>query len=104
MAYVNDPLALALAQEAISLGADKELDAKSRSFMYMPFMHSESPEIHQIAVQLFTSNGLQSSLKSELKHKKIIDKFGRYPHRNSILGRESSQQELAFLQQPGSSF
>lgn len=104
LAFANDPLALALSQEAISLGADKELDARRRSFMYLPFMHSESPKIHEIAVKLYAENGIQSNLDFEIKHKQIIDRFGRYPHRNEILGRESTREEVAFLQEPGSSF
>ncbi|MDN4501216.1 DUF924 family protein [Alteromonadaceae bacterium BrNp21-10] len=103
-AFSQDALALALAQEAISLGMDKQLDPTQRSFMYLPFMHSESATIHQVAMQLYTDNGVQSNLNFEIKHKDIIDRFGRYPHRNQMLGRESTAEEIAFLQQPGSSF
>ncbi|MFT5675341.1 MAG: hypothetical protein ACI808_001272 [Paraglaciecola sp.] len=103
-AFVSDPLALALSQEAISAGADAELSAIERSFLYMPFMHSESLKIHQVAVALYTKNGLESNLKFEIKHKEIIEKFGRYPHRNSILNRQSTPAEIDFLKQPGSSF
>lgn len=70
----------------------------------MPFMHSESPRIHQVAVELFRDNGIESNYQFELKHKAIIDRFGRYPHRNAILGRESTAEEEAFLRQPGSRF
>ncbi|MGH1540835.1 MAG: DUF924 family protein [Arenicella sp.] len=102
--FASDSLALALAQEAIALGVDQELTQIQRSFLYMPFMHSESARIHEIAVELFSSNGEKNNLNFELKHKAIIDRFGRYPHRNDILGRESSSEELEFLSGPGSSF
>lgn len=103
-AFAGDALALALAQEAITAGADKALEATQRSFLYMPFMHSESRAIHEVAVQLFSQKGLENNLAFELKHKKIIDQFGRYPHRNDVLGRTSSAEEIRFLQQPGSRF
>lgn len=103
-AFATDALALALAQEAIDLGFDQELTTAERSFVYMPFMHSESAEIHDVAARLFDQEGLEMNLEYELKHKAIIDRFGRYPHRNAILGRESTEEELEFLQQPGSGF
>ena len=70
----------------------------------MPYMHSESKAVHEIAITLFEKNGKQDNIDYEHRHKAIIDRFGRYPHRNSILDRESTQEELDFLQQPGSSF
>lgn len=104
LSFANDALALALAQEAISVGAGKSLSQAERSFLYMPFMHSESLKIHEIATRLFRDNGNQNSLDFELKHKAIIARFGRYPHRNSILGRKSTDEEIEFLKQPGSGF
>ena len=104
LSFAADPLALALAQEAISVGADIKLNQSQRSFLYMPFMHSESLVVHDVAVKLYTKNGSQNSLDFELKHRGIIQKFGRYPHRNSILGRTSTQSELEFLTQANSSF
>ncbi len=104
-AFACDALALALAQEAVSLKVDQQLkDPKEKAFLYMPFMHSESLEIHKLAVQIFSSPGLEDNLKFELLHKSIIDRFGRYPHRNQILGRSSTPEELEFLKTPGSSF
>jgi uncharacterized protein (DUF924 family) len=85
-------------------GHDQALDVAERSFLYMPFMHSESAVIHQSAVPLFEALGLPSVLDFELRHKAIVDRFGRYPHRNAALGRESTAEEVQFLQQPGSSF
>ena len=68
-------------------------------------MHSESALVHTQAVaELFTQLGIQDNLNFELRHKAIIDRFGRYPHRNTILGRSSTAEELAFLSEPGSSF
>jgi len=103
LSFTADPLALALAQEAIRIGADKELSEDQRSFLYMPFMHSESAAIHNVAVQLFSQPD-GNTMEYELKHKAIIDRFGRYPHRNEVLGRESTEEELEFLKQPNSSF
>ena len=103
-AFAADPLALALAQEAVSSGADQALPVSRRAFLYMPFMHSESQAIHELAVRLFSASGLAENLKAELRHQAIITRFGRYPHRNSILGRISTPEEEAFLEEPGSSF
>jgi len=102
--FAQDAMALALAQEAIAAGAEAALDPAQRSFLYMPFMHSESAKIHEVALALFRNNGLPGNLEYELKHKAIIDRFGRYPHRNAILGRESTPGEIEFLKQPGSGF
>ncbi len=103
-AFALDSMALALAQEALSVNADKALSPVERSFLYMPFMHSESVEIHKVAMILFSAEGMEENLDFELQHQKIIERFGRYPHRNTILGRESTPEEREFLQQPGSSF
>jgi uncharacterized protein (DUF924 family) len=104
LCFAQDALALALAQEAIAAGAEEALTPVERSFLYMPFMHSESLKIHEVAVELFRNNGIQNNLDYELKHREIIERFGRYPHRNGILGRESTAEEIEFLQQPGSGF
>lgn len=103
-AFAADPLALALAQEAVAGGHDAALSVDERSFLYMPYMHSESRLIHIQAEALFASLGRPDSLNFELRHKAIVDRFGRYPHRNAILGRASTAEELAFLEQPGSRF
>lgn len=104
LSFAFDPIALALAQEAVSLGADRDLNQAERNFLYMPYMHSESLKIHDIAVDLFSANGSLGSLDFELRHKAIIERFGRYPHRNAILGRKSTREEIEFLKEPGSSF
>ena len=104
LSFAYDAQALVLAQEAVAVNADDALSTIERTFLYMPYMHSESLKVHEIAVELFTKNGVENNLDFEMKHKKIIEEFGRYPHRNDILGRESTAEEVAFLKQPGSSF
>jgi uncharacterized protein (DUF924 family) len=103
-AFACDGLALALAQTAIDAGADRELDVLRCAFLYMPYMHSESLIIHAQAVTLFSVEGMEDQFDFELRHKNIIDRFGRYPHRNVILGRDSTEDELNFLKEPNSSF
>lgn len=103
-AFAADRMALALAQEAVAGGHDQALPVPRRAFLYMPYMHSESRAIHAIAERLFSTPGLEKNHESGLRHRAIIERFGRYPHRNAILGRESTPEELAFLEQPGSRF
>lgn len=103
-AFASDSMALALSQEAIAKQADNALSALEKSFLYMPFMHSESLKMHILAIDLYTRNGLPTNLEFEIKHKEIIDKFGRYPHRNAVLGRQSTEEEVEFLKQSDSSF
>lgn len=103
-AFAQDNLALALSQRAIEKNFDQELEKSHRSFVYMPYMHSESLVIHEEALNIFNQPGLENTLDFELKHKKIIEQFGRYPHRNKILNRPSTAAEIDFLKQPNSSF
>lgn len=103
-AFAQDELALHLAKEAIRVGDDQRLPIVQKHFFYMPFMHSEDLQAHEEAVKLFSQKGLENGLKFELMHKKIIETYGRYPHRNKALGRISTPEELEFLKQPGSSF
>jgi len=104
LAFKFDSLALCLAQNAITHEIDKKVDKDKRSFIYLPLMHSESKIIHKQALKIYQNLGNQSSLDFEIKHKNIIDKFGRYPHRNKVLGRDSTPEELDFLKGPNSSF
>lgn len=104
LSFASDTLALALAQEAIAAKADAALSPTERSFLYLPFMHSESLKIHEVSMNLYRNNGNQSNLDFEIRHKQIIERFGRFPHRNAILGRQSTDEELEFLNQPGSGF
>ena len=103
-AFAQDALALALAQALVARGQDRSLPLAQRSFAYMPYMHSESALIHAQALTLFTQPGMEDSLRFEQRHQAIIQRFGRYPHRNALLGRESTAEELAFLAEPGSAF
>lgn len=103
-AFAWDGMALVLAQEALRAGVAPQLPPRERAFLYLPWMHSESPLIHAEALRLFSEPGLEWNLDFEYRHKAIIDRFGRYPHRNAVLGRASTPEELNFLAQPGSSF
>ena len=103
-AFAQDPLALALAQELVANGLDASLAPTQRTFAYMPYMHSESRAIHAQSIALFTQLGIERQLDFALRHQAIVERFGRYPHRNAVLGRSSSADEVAFLGQPGSSF
>lgn len=94
LSFAADPLALALAQEAVRAGADRKLGDQERAFLYMPYMHSESRKVHETAMELFRD---LPNLSFEIKHKAIIDRFGRYPHRNAVLGRESTAEELEWM-------
>lgn len=103
-AFSQDPMALALSQEAVASGAVDQLEPVERAFLLMPYMHSESPLIHVEAERLFKQWAPKGNYDFELRHKEIVDRFGRYPHRNKILGRVSTPEEDEFLKQPGSSF
>ncbi|MDX1676709.1 DUF924 family protein [Arsukibacterium sp.] len=103
-AFSQDAMALVLAQEAVAADALQHLTADERSFLLLPYMHSESVTIHQLAETLYKEHAPDTNYQFELKHKAIIDRFGRYPHRNAILGRSSTMEELEFLKQPGSGF
>ena len=103
-AFAQDGMALVLAQEAIAKGFEDDLSKEQVQFLYLPFMHSESLVIHERAVELYTALGQEMNLEFEMKHKAIIERFGRYPHRNAILERESTPEEIEFLKGPDSSF
>lgn len=103
LAYRQDAMALVLAQEALSAGVMSGLQEEERAFLLMPYMHSESRTIHAQADGLFQRHA-PSRHAAELRHKAVIDRFGRYPHRNAILGRTSTDEEIEFLKLPGSSF
>jgi uncharacterized protein (DUF924 family) len=103
-AFAQDGMAMVLAQEAMRDAAHQGLGAEERQFLYLPFMHSESLVIHELAMKLFRDLGLESAYRYEILHHDIIKRFGRYPHRNEILGRVSTPEEIEFLKEPGSSF
>jgi uncharacterized protein (DUF924 family) len=102
-AFAADNIALVLAQEAVTLGCLAALPPQQAGFLIMPYMHSESMIIHQQALPLFEQYA-PKNLHSQRQHQAIIAKFGRYPHRNAILGRDSTAAEVAFLTQADSSF
>ena len=103
-AFATDEKALALSKDAIAAGADKELPPEQRAFLYMPFQHTETPADQRRSLELFEDLGNPENLDFAIRHYEIIERFGRFPHRNAVLGRVSTPEELAFLEQPGSSF
>ncbi|GKS96572.1 DUF924 family protein [Acidovorax sp. SUPP2825] len=103
-AFAHDGMALVLAQEAVAAQADAALPPAWRAFLYMPYMHSESAAVQARSVALFTQLGNANNLHFAVRHRDIVVRFGRFPHRNTVLGRPSTPQETAFLQEPGSAF
>jgi uncharacterized protein (DUF924 family) len=96
-AFATDALALSISQQAIAAGFDQQLTQQQRLFLYMPFQHSEARAVQARSIELFTQLGLADNLDYAQRHKNIIDRFGRFPHRNSVLGRESTTEELQFV-------
>lgn len=103
-AFAQDGMALVLAQELIAGGGAQALDARERGVLYLPFMHSESLRMQDESVRLYSDPALAGQLDFAIRHRDIIARFGRFPHRNAILGRVSTAEEAAFLQEPGSGF
>ena len=103
-AFASDAKALALAEAAIANGHAASLNKDELQFLYLPFEHSESGEAQVRCVKLMASLGDAELTRYAQAHCDIIERFGRFPHRNEILGRSSTAEELEFLKQPGSSF
>jgi uncharacterized protein (DUF924 family) len=103
-AFASDPQALRIAETAIANGFDRQVSARVRLFFYLPFEHAEDGEAQARSVALITALADPELVKWAEAHKAVIDRFGRFPHRNAILGRTSTLQELEFLQLPGSAF
>jgi uncharacterized protein (DUF924 family) len=103
-AFATDALALQLATGAIRDGLDLHLSTAERLFVYLPFEHSENADDQARAVSLITRLNDAEWTRYAVAHKDIIDRFGRFPHRNDVLGRTSTPEEIDFLRQPGSSF
>ena len=95
--YATDDLALSLASHAVDNGLDGALDARRRHFLYMPFMHSEDREMQARSLRLFSELGIPDALRYAVHHKGVVDRFGRFPHRNAILGRATTADERDFL-------
>jgi len=110
LAWSADVHALAIAKLALEKGYDVELDNIERAFMYLPFMHSEMLADQERSVELTEKNNdsgdefNQANYDSAIRHRDIIARFGRFPHRNEVLERESTDEEIEFLKEPGSSF
>lgn len=102
--FSSDAKALSIAKGAVAQDVDQDVPSFMRTFIYLPFMHSENLEDQERALELFARLEGGDGLEWAKKHHEIIERFGRFPHRNIILGRQSSAEELAFLEQPGSSF
>jgi len=107
--FAGDTLALAAAQQLVDSGADRTLDPQGRAFVYMPFEHAEDARMQQCAVDLFSQlasehDGFAEMLDYAHRHRGVIARFGRFPHRNPILGRASTPDELHYLGQPGAGF
>jgi uncharacterized protein (DUF924 family) len=99
-AFAADPLAQKLAKRAVDLNWDQAMDEEQRQFLYMPFMHAESPALQSVSLQCFEALGQDEPLSYARDHAEVIDRFGRFPTRNAALGRESTREERAFLSQP----
>ncbi|MHA6300105.1 DUF924 family protein [Devosia sp. CAU 1758] len=100
-AFAQDGMALVLAQEAIFEGADKEVRPERTMFFYMPFMHAESLVVQDEGVRLFESMGNADQLKYMVDHRDTIARFGRFPFRNKALGRQSTPEEIAYMEEKG---
>lgn len=99
-AFAADASALALAKEALDRGLDRDMTKNERLFLYVPFEHSEDPADQVRSVELFTTLGDEGSLGFAVRHKAVIDRFGRFPQRNEALGRASTPEEIEFLNGP----
>lgn len=95
-AFASDPMALALAQEAVAAGQDLGFEPMRRMFFYLPYMHSESLVIHEESLRLHQALGIQEGIDYELAHQDVLRRFGRYPRRNAALGRTSTSAEIAY--------
>jgi len=103
-AFAADPIARDISRSAISRGLDVAMTKNERLFLYLPFEHSENADDQLLACRLIESLGREDLTRYAIAHKEIIDRFGRFPHRNGVLGRPSTDEEIAFLKVPGSSF
>lgn len=95
--FSSEAAAIKVTKIAIARGFDKSIDRDKLSFLYMPLMHSENIDNQDLSIQLFAAAGLKDNLRFAKHHREIVKKFGRFPHRNKILGRESSQAEIGYL-------
>ena len=103
-AFATDEAGLALAKQAMAEGLDNKLTRDQRIFLYMPFQHSEDRVDQARGIALYARLGKPLNLDFALRHQAVVDRFDRFPHRNAILGRASTEEERTFLTEPGSSF
>lgn len=103
-AFAQDSQALGIAKLSVDRGFDRTMPVERRQFTYLPFEHSEDRTVQARSMELFGELGVPENLHYAWLHKVIIDRFGRFPHRNAALGRASTPEELAFLKEPNSSF
>lgn len=103
-AFAADPLACRLSRAAITCGLDTGMTKHERLFLYLPFEHSEDAVDQELSVNLISALGDEALTRWAVAHKVIIDRFGRFPHRNAVLGRRSTTDEIAFLRRPMSAF
>jgi uncharacterized protein (DUF924 family) len=96
-AFATDALALSISQHAITAGLDRQLTQQQRLFLYMPFQHSEDRAVQARSIELFTQLNDPENLGYARRHQEIIDRFGRFPHRNEVLGRLSTPEEAEFI-------
>lgn len=104
LAFATDGVALREARLAVTAGIDLDIPAERRPFLYLPFEHSENLGDQVQSVKLFTDLGDAEHLDFAIRHCEVIRRFGRFPHRNAALGRVSTEAEIDFMSQPGSSF
>jgi len=95
--YSTEAHARMIADHAINQGLDEKLDMAQRAFMYLPFMHSESIEDQDRSVELYQKAGLDDNLRFAIHHRDVIRRFARFPHRNQVLGRDSTAEEIEYL-------
>jgi uncharacterized protein (DUF924 family) len=103
-AFASDPMALTVAKRAIERGFDRTLRPVERLFLYLPFEHAEDMREQDRSISLVTALGDKKTLDYAIRHREIIARFGRFPHRNAILGLASTAEERTFLAEPNSSF
>lgn len=98
-AYASDTMALALAQEVVLQGMDADLPVEMKLFVYMPYQHAESLPVQEESVRLFEALGADEYLPYAIEHRDVIAQFGRFPKRNAVLGRQSTPEELAYIEE-----
>ncbi len=96
-AFATDPNAQSIAKRAVAKGLDRQTPEAMRTFFYLPYEHSEDLDDQERGVALFTALGSESGIKAAVEHRDTIKRFGRYPHRNAVLGRESTPEEIEYL-------